>query len=217
MEFIAEDLKSKKIKKLAFILRDLKENVYIYGQKGVGKSFLAKFIANRDDLIIEDIEKIKDFSKIDLNKRLIFTGSKKLNDSLKDKFNLLVEIELEPLSKRKKDLDAFVELFIKEVKNNLKIDNDFEIINLDISENLNSLKRSIYKSALLYNMYKDEIIECIERYFLSNSNITYNDALKIFEKGLFEAYYQKYASKLQMSKVLKLNRGTLAKKMKGLK
>jgi len=216
MEFIAEDLKSKKIKKLAFILRDLKENVYIYGQKGVGKTFLANFIATQNDLIIENIE-IKDFSKIDLNKRLIFTGSKKLDTSLKEKFNLLVEIELEPLSKREKDLKAFIELFIKEVKNNLKIDKDFEITNLDISENLNSLKRSIYKSALLYEMHKNEMIECIEKYFLNNNDLTYDEALKIFEKGLFEAYYKKYSSKLQMSKVLKLNRGTLAKKMKGLK
>jgi len=217
MEFIAEDLKSKKIKKLAFILRDLKENVYIYGQKGVGKTFLANFIATQNDLIIENIEEIKDFSKIDLNKRLIFTGSKKLDTSLKEKFNLLVEIELEPLSKREKDLKAFIELFIKEVKNNLKIDKDFEITNLDISENLNSLKRSIYKSALLYEMHKNEMIECMERYFLNNNDLTYDEALKIFEKGLFEAYYKKYSSKLQMSKVLKLNRGTLAKKMKGLK
>jgi transcriptional regulator with PAS, ATPase and Fis domain len=208
MEFIAEDEKSKKIKKLAFMLKELDVNVYIYGEFGTGKTFLANFIANQNDLIIENFDELKEFIKTD--KRIIGVGKSALNENVKEKYDITVEIFLDSLDKRKKDIEAFKKYFIKEVKEHLKIKEDVEV-EIDISENLNSLKKSIYKSFLKDKITKDNLIECIEKFF-SKNEMSYDEALKIFDKGLFQAFKTKYPSKLQMAKALKINRGTLSKK-----
>ena len=211
MEFIAEDSKSKKIKKLASMLKELDVNIYIYGAKGVGKTFLANFIANRDDLIIENFDNLKEFVKS--KKRVIAVGSSSLNENLKEKYDISVEIFLDNLNNRSNDIKAFITYFINQVKQELKIENEFEI-EIDISENLNSLKKSIYKSAL-QDSTKENLIKTIEKFFEKNE-LSYDEALKIFDKGLIQALIKKYPSKLQLSKALKINRATLSKKMENI-
>jgi len=211
MEFIAEDSKSKKIKKLAFMLKELDVNIYIYGASGVGKTFLAEFIASSDDLIIENFDKQKEFIKT--NKRIIAIADSTLNKNLKEKYDISVEIFLDELKNRPKDTQKFIEYFKLQAKKELKIENKFEV-DIDISENLNSLKKSIYKSALQNNT-KENLIKTIEKFFEKNE-MSYDEALKIFDKGLIQALIKKYPSKLQLSKALKINRATLSKKMERL-
>ncbi len=204
---IAVDEKSKKIKKLALMLKTLDVNVYIYGNKGVGKKYLANFIANENDIITTNLKEIPK------NKRIILIGYEKLNESIKENFNITVEIFLDDLINRKKDTLAFIEYFKNEVKQNLKIEEDFEV-EIDISENLNSLKKSIYKSALCYNLNKNNIIEILEKYFDKNYiDSSYNEELKIFDTAIIKSLQKKYKSKLQMAKHLKINRATLSKKV----
>jgi len=208
MEFIAEDEKSKKVKKLAIMLKELDVNVYIYGKSGVGKTFLANFIADNNDLIIEKFDELKEFIKTD--KRIIAVGETSLNENIKAKYDINVEIFLDELKNRPKDTEKFVEYFKKQVKKELKIENEFEVrIDMD---NLNSLKRAIYKSALQDNLTKESLIESIEKFF-QNNEMSYEEAIKIFDKGLIQALIKKYPSKLQLSKALKINRATLSKKM----
>lgn len=208
MEFIAEDEKSQKIKKLAVMLKELDVNIYIYGESGTGKTYLANFIANQDDFIIENFDELKEFIKTD--KRIIGIGKSALNENLKEKYDIIAEIFLDNLDKRQKDVKEFTKYFINKVKENLKIKDDVEV-NIDISENLNSLKKSIYKSFFKEKLTKDELIKFIEEFF-SENEMSYDEALKIFDKGLFQAFMKKYPSKLQMAKALKINRGTLSKK-----
>jgi DNA-binding NtrC family response regulator len=208
MEFIAEDEKSQKIKKLAVMLKELDVNIYIYGESGTGKTYLANFIANQDDFIIENFDELKEFIKTD--KRIIGIGKSALNENLKEKYDITAEIFLDNLDKRPKDVKEFTKYFINKVKENLKIKDDVEV-NIDISENLNSLKKSIYKSFFKEKLTKDELIKFIEEFF-SENEMSYDEALKIFDKGLFQAFMKKYPSKLQMAKALKINRGTLSKK-----
>jgi DNA-binding NtrC family response regulator len=208
MEFIAEDEKSQKIKKLANMLKELDVNIYIYGESGTGKTYLANFIANQDDFIIENFDELKEFIKTD--KRIIGIGKSALNENLKEKYDITAEIFLDNLDKRQKDVKEFTKYFINKVKENLKIKDDVEV-NIDISENLNSLKKSIYKSFFKEKLTKDELIKFIEEFF-SENEMSYDEALKIFDKGLFQAFMKKYPSKLQMAKALKINRGTLSKK-----
>ena len=204
---IAVDEKSKKIKKLALMLKTLDVNVYIYGNKGVGKKYLANFIANENDIITTNLKEIPK------NKRVILIGYEKLNESIKENFNITVEIFLDDLINRKKDTLAFIKYFKNEVKQNLKIEEDFEV-EIDISENLNSLKKSIYKSALCYNLNKNNIIEILEKYFDKNYiDSSYNEELKIFDSAIIKSLQKKYKSKLQMAKHLKINRATLSKKV----
>jgi len=209
MKYIANDLKSQKIKKLAIMLRELDVNVYIYGNRGVGKSYLASFISGE---IIENFDELKTFPPI--KNRLIAIGSKPLSQNLKEKFNIQVEIKLEDLDKREKDLEEFIHYFKEEVKKELKIDYDFDV-KVDISQNLNSLKRGIYKSALCKINTKEEIISLLEEWFDNNytDESSYNQELKIFDEALIKSMKKKYKSKLQMAKHLKLNRATLSKKV----
>jgi len=212
MEFIAEDEKSKKIKKLAFMLKKLDVNIYIYGEKGVGKTFLAEFISNQNDLIIENFDKQKEFIKT--NKRIIAIGKSSLNENLKEKYNIDTEIFLDSLKNRPKDTEEFIKYFSNQVKKEFNIEYDF-IPNIDIKENLYSLKKSIYKSALNTEITKETLINYIELFF-KNNEISYNEALKIFDEGIIKAFAHKYPSKLQMAKAMKINRGTLTKKMEEL-
>jgi len=212
MEYIANDPKSKKIKKLALMLRNLDINIYIYGEKGTGKSYLANFIANGE--IVENFDALNSLPK--LKNRLIAVGSHKINDSLKEKFKISVEIELDPLNRRPLDTEEFIEHFKKEVQRELKIENELENLSIDLSENLNSLKRSIYSSYICQIRTKDEVIKCLENYFERHYNSeesNYNEELKLFDKAIIGALKKRYKSKVQIAKHLKINRATLSKKM----
>ena len=212
MEYIANDPKSKKIKKLALMLRNLDINIYIYGEKGTGKSYLANFIANGE--IVENFDALNSLPK--LKNRLIAVGSHKINDSLKEKFKISVEIELDPLNRRPLDTEEFIEHFKKEVQRELKIENEPENLSIDLSENLNSLKRSIYSSYICQIRTKDEVIKCLENYFERHYNSeesNYNEELKLFDKAIIGALKKRYKSKVQIAKHLKINRATLSKKM----
>ena len=212
MEYIANDPKSKKIKKLALMLRNLDINIYIYGEKGTGKSYLANFIGNGE--IVENFDVLNSLPK--LKNRLIAVGSHKINDSLKEKFKISVEIELDPLNRRPLDTEEFIEHFKKEVQRELKIENELENLSIDLSENLNSLKRSIYSSYICQIRTKDEVIKCLENYFeryYNSEESNYNEELKLFDKAIIGALKKRYKSKVQIAKHLKINRATLSKKM----
>jgi len=217
--FLAKSEYLKKIKNIADMARELNLNVYIWGERGVGKTFLANYIlpnaipnssSYNHPTIIEDLD-------INLLKpspyQLIATGSKPLDKKIsKEYFDL--DIELKPLKEHPEDVEYFIDYFSNEAKKELKIKNDIKIINPDISENLNSLKRQVYK-ILLFSNDKTTILKELESYYLNNHS-TYEEEIKDFEKTLFQAMKKRYKSKLKISEKLKINRVTLTKKMKGL-
>ncbi len=219
--FLAKSEYLQKIKNIANMAKELKLNVYIWGEKGVGKSFLAKYISpdaiinpekpTINPVIIENFDTLINLPE--KNSLLIATGSKPLDKTIFEKYFDL-DIELKPLKEHPEDIEYFIEYFTDSAKKELKTDKKVQIDNPDISENLNSLKRQIYKT-LLFENDKKEILKELENYYLKNHS-TYEEELKDFEKTLFEALKKKYKSKLQISEHLKLNRVTLTKKMKGL-
>jgi DNA-binding NtrC family response regulator len=221
MEFIAVSPISKKIYKLASMLRDMDVNVYIYGEEGVGKSFLAKFISpnailyndklkdTNQEVIIENITHIPDNFK-----RIIATGNSPLFGDLKDKFTM--QIELKPLNERKEDISAFYQLFEAQAKQELKIQK--EIIPLKNPKNLHIIKQDIYKQLLCNDYDKNDIIDVLKQFFRNHytQDDSYNSMLKLFDKALIEVLLDKYKSKLQVAKHLKINRHTLTKKVNEL-
>jgi len=218
--FLAKSEYLKKIKNIADMARELNLNVYIWGERGVGKSFLAKYISKNGiinpssptnhSVIIENLD--INFLK-PLYSQLIATGEKPLDKKIsKEYFDL--DIELKPLKEHPEDIEYFIEHFTNEAKKELKIEKEIKIINPDISENLNSLKRQIYKT-LLFSNDKESILKELENYYLTNHS-TYEEEIKDFEKTLFSAMKKRYKSKLKISEKLKINRVTLTKKMKDL-
>jgi len=222
MEYIAESLLSKKIYKLALMLREMDINVYIYGPKGVGKSYLAKFIApnakmynekinEADEVIAENIQNDFKFNF----KRVIATGETPLYGDLKDKFTM--EIELKPLNERKEDIPAFIEYFKNNIQKELNIQKEIKI-DIDSNDNLHTLKQKIYKKFLCSDYDKDSIIDVLKDFFRKNytEDDSYNSMLKIFDKALIEVLLEKHKSKLQVANHLKINRHTLTKKVNEL-
>ncbi len=219
--FLAKSIYLQKIKNIADMARELNLNVYIWGEKGVGKSFLAKYISPTalinptistiNPIIIEDFDNLSNLPKNP--SLLIATGSKPLDKTIFNKYFDL-DIELKPLKEHPEDIKYFIEYFLAQAKKELKIEKNIEIKNPDISENLNSLKRQIYKH-LLFDNDKESILKELENYYLKE-HLTYEEELKDFEKTLFRAMKKKYKSKLKISEHLKINRVTLTKKMKGL-
>jgi len=221
MEFIAKSRISKKIYKLALMLREMDINVYIYGESGTGKTHLAKFISpnakfynekiKSDEVIVENIQNDFNFKF----KRVIATGYTPLSNDLKDKF--AIQLELKPLNERKEDIPAFIEHFSNKIKEELKIDKNITI-KIDKNENLHTLKQKIYKKFLCSDYNKNDIIEILKEFFDKNysENDSYNSMLKIFDKALIEVLLKKHKSKLQTAKHLKINRHTLTKKVNEL-
>ena len=219
--FLAKSEYLQKIKNIADMARELNLNVYIWGERGVGKSFLAKYIAPNaiinpktptiNPVIIENFDNLNNLPQ--KSSVIIATGSKPLDKTIFDKFFDL-DIELKPLKDHPEDIENFVEYFSEKAKEELKINEKTTIQNPDISENLNSLKRQIYKNLLFSNDKKD-ILKELENYYLKEHS-TYEEELKDFEKTLFSAMKKRYKSKLKISEHLKINRVTLTKKMKEL-
>ena len=219
--FLAKSEYLKKIKNIADMARELDLNVYIWGEKGVGKSFLAKYIApdaiinpntkTINSVIIEDFDKLNTFPE--KHSSLIATGVKPLDKIIFDKYFDL-DIELKPLKEHPEDIEEFIKHFINESRKELKLEKKVDIVEPDISENLNSLKRQIYKT-ILFTTDKETILNELKNYYINNHSI-YEEELKDFEKTLFKAMKQKYKSKLKISEHLKINRVTLTKKMKEL-
>jgi len=221
--FLATSEYLKKIKNIADMCKQLKINVYIWGERGVGKTFLAKYIAPNaltnpktstiNPVILENFDKnpVLEFK----NNLLIATGTQPLNrDILKKYFTM--DIELKPLREHPEDIADFIDLFKQQAKEELKINKPVNIPHPDISENLNSLKRQIY-SLFLLPQQKEEIFEILKHHYETTEEpLTYEEELANFEKTLFGAMRTKHKSKLQIAKHLKINRVTLTKKMKAL-
>jgi DNA-binding NtrC family response regulator len=218
--FIAKSKYLKKIKELADMAKELKLSIYIWGERGVGKSFLARYISpdaiinkpsTTKPVIIEDFDKNPSLNF--KNPFLIATGTKPLSKEIIKKY-FSIDIELKPLREHKEDILEFAKYFKSQAQEELKIQKEISFENLDISENLNSLKRDIYKRLLLPSN-KEEIFDILKDIYKINHK-TYEEELCLFERTLFSAMKEKYTSKLKISEKLKINRVTLTKKMRQL-
>lgn len=241
-DFIAEDEISKEILNSAKLLQAVQVNALILGKDGTGKKSLAKYILPNSDIYeaknlqndIKDdvlllqneaiiIDKINEITNIDLflkwlennNIRVIaISNTENLNQKLKDIFTITLEIP--NLNKREEDTKALVNKFSLEASSILdlpKISSSKLIIN--ISNNVHSLRKSIYFSYLFETIGEHEILMFLEKYFSENlhGENSYKELSYIFEVPLLKASTLKYKSQVQVAKHLGLNRITLRKKL----
>ncbi len=239
---IFEDEISKEVLTSAKLLQDIKLNALIIGNIGVGKKTLAKYISPKakifqaktlqDDIKdgilnikekeiivenIEDISNIKLFLEyIEKNQLKIIALSKKekLNKNIYKLFQ--IKIKLEDLIHRPKDSKVLINRFSKEVSKNLNLDLlDNSKLKIDLSQNTQSLKKSIYFSYFFNSIEDKEILNLFENYIEKklDENKSYKELLKILEIPMIKIANKKYKSQVQVAKNLGINRITLRKKI----
>ncbi|AXH10768.1 Fis family transcriptional regulator [Malaciobacter halophilus] len=241
-EFIAASPNSKEILNSAKLLQAVNIHALIYGDIGVGKKTLAKFISpearvfschelqkdiidkviniEKQTIIIKKVEEITNIDLI-LNwvekneiRVIATTQAKTLNSKLNDIFSITLSIP--PLSKREEDLKLLTQKFSNEASKVLRTEKILPSkLMLNTSKNAHSLRKSIYFSYLFETVGEDEILMFLENFMLTNleGENSYKDFVYLFEVPLLKAAKKKYKSQVQMAKHLGLNRITLRKKL----
>jgi DNA-binding protein Fis len=182
---------------------------------------LNTIIAQNEEIIIINFEKIKNIDSLDLtNKRVIATttyiGNQKLID---EKFSFIYKMP--SIAKRKADMAILIDKFIIEAKSNLMIMDDIKLDyeKFDLKNNSKSLRKFIYQQ-LVYLSIEDDEVENILYNFLYNRFDTddiYRKFLYLYERPLIMAGLKKFKSQLKLSSILGINRNTLRKKINELK
>ncbi len=216
--------------------KDLLVSSLVYGEEFTGKRTLVKklfpnsvwvdasnigdiqeAIKNNSHIVITNFEKINNIEMLkfeNINVIAIFNG-KTYDKRLENKFAFIYYIPT--LLEREEDIELFTKQYINEAKEiyGIKEDIKLEKKELDISQNLKSLRRSIYKTILFKAVDRDDLYDIMYNYFSKNYKgiNVYKEHLEIFEKALITAGLDIYKSQLKLSEVLGINRNTLRKKV----
>ena len=235
-QFIAESSKVQNIIKGFNLTKSLLVSSILTGDAYTGKKTLIRYLfpaipfadgadqknieqqlENHQELVIFNFEKLSNIESLDFeNKQIIaisnYIGNEKTIDSL---FAFIYHMP--PLKERSEDIEMLVKLFKKEIKSNLMMSDDFKIDpkELDLSENIHSLRRSLYRQAFIHSCNSHDIESILYRYLYDNmeGNNDYKEYLPLYEKPLIEAGLKKFGSQLKLSEILGINRNTLRKKI----
>ena len=173
-------------------------------------------LESQDEIIIYNFEKILDLDSLNFeNKRIIAIANHIENTAkIEKKFAFIYKM---PTLEEREDKELIINHFQSEIQKELMIENkvtlDFQ--KLDLSQNIRSLKASIYKQLMNRTLSSEEIESILFEYLLENidGNNAYREHLYLYEKPLIEAGLKKYKSQLKLSSILGLNRNTLRKKI----
>ena len=237
-KFITNSEISKKILNIAQISSTIPVNIMIIGDIGVGKTLLAQHILPGvnifdarflENAIVQNSINLKQYSElIILNIELLLNKKEfleKLNGiklvvtstilvaNIEEQF--AIKIDIPSLEERPEDLEELIGIYIDEAKKIYDSELDIKDINIDISQNGLSLKKSIYKSVLLKSLSDKDIKYTLE-YFMEkklDEDKDYKSLLEFFEIPLLNAAKTKFKSQLKMAAKLKINRITLRKKL----
>jgi DNA-binding protein Fis len=184
---------------------------------GSDQTNVKDLLENHNELIIINFEKLTNIENLNFeNKRIVALANYISNEKTIDSIFAFI-YHMPPLRERPEDIDLFIEYFSKETKRDLMIEGDLFIDKkfIDISTNIQSLKKSIYYQAFSQNCSHSDIENILYQYLYSRmkGNNDYKEFLPIYERPLIEAGLDKYNSQLKLSKILGINRNTLRKKM----
>ena len=241
-DFIAQSQTSKNALNMANLASTLPVQVLIFGEIGTGKRSLGQIIApdaevydaqelqrlikedsfNLDEnqiqvFIICNIDKannIKQFvEKLEKHNIKIIATATTQKESFSEKF--AVKIDIPPLSERPEDLKALSKNYLLDANGLFDTDVKIEDIEIDVSKNSISLKRSIYTGVLVDSANLKQVLGLLERFLYKQMDEVseYKDLLEIFEIPLIKASRSRFKSQLQMAQKLNINRNTLRKKI----
>ncbi len=237
-KFIAKSESSKKLLNIAQMSSSLPVNILIIGSKGVGKKILAQNIlpdasifdaktledtliaktANIEEyveIIVTNIEQVinkKEFLERLVNIKVVATTTYLPQDI---EASFAVKLDIPPLQERKEDLEELIKVYLKEVKDIYEININPEDIDIDLTSNGVSLKKSIFKNSILKSLKDEDMYYSLEQFILNKLRQEYNykDLLEYFEVPLLKAAKKEFKSQLQMANKLQINRITLRKKL----
>ncbi len=173
-------------------------------------------LENHDEIIIYNFEKLLDLESLNFeNKRIIAIANHIENTAkIEKKFAFIYQM---PTLEEREDKELIINYFQSEIQKELMLENEItlDFQKLDLSQNIRSLKASIYKQLMNRTLSSEEIESILFEYLLENidGNNAYREHLYLYEKPLIEAGLQKYKSQLKLSNILGLNRNTLRKKI----
>jgi len=177
---------------------------------------LISALEKHDEIIIYNFEKLLNFENLNFeNKRIIAIANHIENsEKIAKKFAFIYHM---PSLVEREDKDFIVQYFQKEIEKELMIHETIEIEHnkLNFTENIKSLKSSLYRQLMIQTFNSEDIEEIIFNYLLEHieGNNAYREYLFLYEKPLIEAGLFKYKSQLKLSNILGLNRNTLRKKI----
>ncbi len=188
-------------------------SIYIDAQN---REELLSALESQDEIIIYNFEKILDLESLNFeNKRIIAIANHIENTAkIEKKFAFIYQM---PTLEEREDKELIINYFQSEIQKELMIENEItlDFPKLDLSQNIRSLKASIYKQLMNRTLNSEEIESILFEYLFENieGNNAYREHLYLYEKPLIEAGLQKYKSQLKLSNILGLNRNTLRKKI----
>lgn len=235
VQFLSNSAKIDKITKGLTLTRSLFVSSLLMGEEHTGKKTLIKMLfpntlyvdgsqekelllalENNNALIIYNFEKIKNIDTLNFeHKRIIaIANSAKNSQRFTHIFAFIYKM---PNLTQREDLPELIALFQNEISKSLMLKKKVLLKEeqLNLYENIKSLKASIYKQLILRTLKKEEIQSLLYDYLFEemDGNNAYREHLALYEKPLLEAGLKKYKSQLKLAGVLGLNRNTLRKKI----
>ena len=177
---------------------------------------LKSALESSSELIIYNFEKLLDFEQLNFeNKRIIAIANRIDNTKkIEKKFAFIYKM---PKLEEREDLNLLIEFFQSQIQKELMLDYPIEITptELDLSENIKSLKASLYRQLIYKTLNRQELKKIIQNYLYEHleGNNAYREHLDLYEKPLLIAGLKKFKSQLKLSSILGLNRNTLRKKI----
>ena len=185
---------------------------------GHNQNTLIHALQTHEEIIIYNFEAIAEsLSRYDFsNKRIIaITNDPFCTNAIEEKFAFIYRMP--SLRERSEDIPLLTKHFCDMIREELMITSECSVdqAHLDLSENIKSLKASLYRQLVTADLSQDALEKLLYAYLyprLEGKN-AYREHLELFERPLIQAGLAKYRSQLKLSSVLGLNRNTLRKKI----
>jgi DNA-binding protein Fis len=235
VQFLSNSAQIDKISKGLTLTKSLYVSSLLIGEAHTGKKTLIKTLfpssiyvdasneielntalETNNELIIYNFEKIINLEKLNFeNKRIIaISNSIKEIKKLSKTFAFIYKM---PTLREREDLPLLIQYFQEETKEALMIDFDIQVEpkQLELNQNIKSLKASLYKQMLLKTLKREDLKVLLYDYLFKelDGNNAYREYLGLYEEPLIKAGLKKYKSQLKLSGILGLNRNTLRKKI----
>lgn len=178
---------------------------------------LKQVLQTHNEVVIYNFDAVNNLDELNFeNKRIIAIANEvRYRSAIEKKFAFIYDMPA--LVQRPEDVKRLIKEFTQIIQNDLMLESS-KVINVeevDLSENIKSLKASIYRQLITSTLDSRDIEKILFNYLYDNmkGKNAYRDFLEIYERPLLQAGLAKFKSQLKLSSVLGLNRNTLRKKI----